>query len=123
MPILKTRLYKPKIDANCIKRESLHANLETEKNKPLTLIVAGPCFGKSLLLGQWLEAPGTKCSWISFDEDCNQLSLFINYMVEAINQHFTGSRKVSHDIIKATDFWFYQFALQQLPNYHQRRIV
>lgn len=91
MSILKTRLYKPELTNSLLKREGLLANLEAEKNKPLTLIVAGAGFGQSILVSQRLDIHKAKYGWISFKDDCNDLMLFIRYLIESILINFSDS--------------------------------
>ena len=88
MLILKTRLYKPPVNEKFIVRERLIARLNDESDRPLKLIVAGAGYGKSVLMSQWLDTCRKKYCWISLEEDCNDLQLFLSYLIAGIQQTF-----------------------------------
>lgn len=91
MPILKTRLYKPPINGKFIVRERLIERLNNESDRPLKLIVAGAGYGKSILMSQWLDSYRGKYCWISLEEDCNDLNIFLSYLIAGIQQQFPES--------------------------------
>lgn len=91
MPILKTRLYKPPLKEHFIVRERLIAQLNHELERPLKLIVAGAGYGKSILMSQWLDTCQGKYCWISLEEDCNDLNIFLYYLIAGIQQIFPKS--------------------------------
>jgi len=91
MPILKTRLYKPPINNKLVVRERLIARLNDESDRPLKLIVAGAGYGKSILMSQWLDTIRKKHCWISLEEDCNELQIFLSYLIAGIQQRFPES--------------------------------
>jgi LuxR family maltose regulon positive regulatory protein len=78
MPILKTRLYKPPVSDKFIVREGLIARLNDEEDRPLKLIVACAGYGKSILMSQWLDTVRKNYCWISLEEDCNDLNIFLS---------------------------------------------
>jgi LuxR family maltose regulon positive regulatory protein len=91
MPIFKTRLYKPPLNEKFIVRERLMERLNNESGRPLKLIVAGAGYGKSVVVSQWLDTyPGKYC-WISLEEDCNDLQIFLSYLIAGIQQQFPES--------------------------------
>lgn len=91
MPILKTRLYKPPVNEKFIVRERLMARLNNESDRPLKLIVAAAGYGKSVLMSQWLDTYRRKYCWISLEEDCNELQIFLSYLIAGIQQQFPQS--------------------------------
>jgi len=86
--ILKTRLYKRPVGEQFIVRERLIGRLNRESDRPLKLIIAGAGYGKSVLMSQWLDTYRGKYCWISLEEDCNDLQIFLSYLVTAIQQKF-----------------------------------
>lgn len=103
MPILKTRLYKPTVDKNFIYREKIVSLLEKNRTKPLTLIVAGAGYGKSIAVSQWLESTEIRYCWISLDEDFNEFRQAMTYLISAIQSIFPGSLQESLDMVNAID--------------------
>lgn len=91
MPVLKTRLYKPPVSDKLIVREKLIACLNDESDRPLKLIIAGAGYGKSVLMSQWLDASLKNYCWISLEEDCNDLQVFLSYLIAGIQQRFPES--------------------------------
>ncbi len=113
MLILKTRLYKPPVDKKFIFRERLIARLNNESGRPLKLIIAGAGYGKSILMSQWLDTYRKNYCWISLEDDCNDLNVFLSYLVAGIQQKFpeymqhiaqisTGSQMPSYEAIAQT---------------------
>ncbi|MCU0405174.1 MAG: hypothetical protein MUE99_11570, partial [Chitinophagaceae bacterium] len=88
MAILKTRLYKPSVKKKFVIRDRLFAKLNEELDRPLKLIVAGAGYGKSVLMSQWLDTYDKKYCWISLEEDCNELHIFLSYFIAGIQQQF-----------------------------------
>jgi ATP/maltotriose-dependent transcriptional regulator MalT len=91
MLILKTRLYKPAVNEKFIVRKRLIARLNDESDRPLKLIIAGAGYGKSVLMSQWLDTYRRKYCWISLEEDCNDLQIFLSYLIACIQQKFPES--------------------------------
>ena len=56
-PILATKLYKPVSRPEQILRTRLHGRLTEGLSRKLTLISAPAGFGKTTLLGEWLDQP------------------------------------------------------------------
>ena len=105
--ILKTRLHKPPVDKKFIVRERLITHLDNESDRPLKLIVAGAGYGKSVLLSQWLDASRKNYCWISLEEDCNDLNIFLSYLnqIGAKVEWF----KVWHPDIGKVDKGYYEY--------------
>ncbi|MBI1299768.1 AAA family ATPase [bacterium] len=94
MLLLTTKLYRPQTDENWVPRPSLLARLHASLTHKLILLSAPPGFGKSTLVGQWLnqidkasQSPTAKIykvCWLSLDEGDNQLAQFLRYLIAAI---------------------------------------
>jgi len=89
--LLTTKLYRPRADANWVVRPALLTRLDAGLGHKLILISAPPGFGKSTLLGQWLDQlgasagrTGLKSCWLSLDSSDNQLVQFLRYLIAAL---------------------------------------
>lgn len=91
-PLLLTKLQRPRVTRNLIARPHLWAMLDRGLDKPLTLVCAAPGFGKSTLVGSWVEriiaqagadAP-IPVAWLSLDENDSDLTAFLRYFVAAL---------------------------------------
>jgi LuxR family maltose regulon positive regulatory protein len=51
---------------------------------PLTVISAPAGYGKTVLVGQWVERQEVPCAWLSLEESAGDLRLFLTYLVAAI---------------------------------------
>ena len=87
-PILRTKLHRPPISADIIPRARLIKFLENGIQKILTLISAPAGYGKSVLASQWLEISCLPSIWVSLDENDNDVSAFLRYVLEAIQSLF-----------------------------------
>ncbi|MEM7344337.1 MAG: LuxR C-terminal-related transcriptional regulator [Chloroflexota bacterium] len=98
-PILATKLYMPASRPNGISRprliEQLNEGLQQTGGfgRKLTLISAPAGFGKTTLVSQWLNSLKTdsgrkqtpnQIAWLSLDERDNDLTLFLTYIVAAL---------------------------------------
>jgi LuxR family maltose regulon positive regulatory protein len=82
--MLATKLYIPPARDNRVSRPRLIEQLNT--TKPLTLIVAPAGFGKTTLLSEWTPQSGQGITWLSLDEDDNDLIRFWAYVVAALQK-------------------------------------
>jgi len=103
MPILKTRLYKPIVNKDYIIRERLVVYLNDIIHQPLRIVVAGAGYGKSVTVGQWLNQSTLKYCWISLEQDCNDLLVFLSYLAEAVNAVVPGKLMLIRDMLSATN--------------------
>jgi LuxR family maltose regulon positive regulatory protein len=114
--ILKTRLYKPPVSERFIFRERLTDRLTAEADRPLILIVAGAGYGKSILMSQWLETRRENYCWISLAEDCNELQLFLAYLVAAVQEKFPESLQKMAQVIDSNPLPADELLAQTLLN-------
>ena len=101
MPILKTRLHKPPVGDSFILRERLMDRLNGGVHKPLVLVVGGAGYGKSVLVSQWLEKNPQKYSWVSLETDCNDLEIFLSYLITGIQQEYPHSMQVIGQLVQS----------------------
>lgn len=94
--LLTTKLYRPRVDEQWVRRPTLLARLNAGVMQKLILLSAPPGFGKSTLISYWLTQLGAhgapdrpkskiQCScWLSLDEGDNQLAQFLRYLLMAV---------------------------------------
>lgn len=89
LPLIRTKLYRPPLQANLVHRPRLYDRLDSHwKLRPLTLISAPAGYGKSVLASMWLESCDCPSGWVSLDERDNDLSAFIAYLLAAVKTAF-----------------------------------
>jgi len=88
VPVLKTKFHKPIPPLNSVNRQRLWEQLEEglSRNQALILIAAPARYGKTTLISGWLREVDMPCTWLSMDEDDNDLGRFITYFVGALQE-------------------------------------
>jgi LuxR family maltose regulon positive regulatory protein len=56
LPLIRTKLYRPRITGELVPRPRLLERLDYRRDRPLTLVVAPAGYGKTTLVASWLEA-------------------------------------------------------------------
>ncbi len=85
-PLLRTKLYPPRVTRGLIERPRLRERLNA---RPPVLLVSAPAgFGKSTLLAQSLTTPGPRprpaVAWLSLDSDDSDPSRYWAYVLAAV---------------------------------------
>jgi LuxR family transcriptional regulator, maltose regulon positive regulatory protein len=85
-PLLITKLRCPRLPNQSIPRSRLTGlvNEALQAGQPLILISAPAGFGKSNLLGEWLLHSGWHTTWLTLDEEDNDLNRFWAYFIAAL---------------------------------------
>ena len=83
------KLAPPHAQLEAVPRDDLLAALQRHQNKPLTLVVSAPGFGKTTLLAQWrtvlLQQQDTApVAWLSLDEADAEANRFLAYLIWAL---------------------------------------
>lgn len=86
--LIRTKLHQPPIHANDIHRQHLLDHLDQRLQRPLTLVVAPAGYGKTSLVSCWLDASSSPNTWVSLDKSDNDLRLFLNYFLAAVQTMF-----------------------------------
>ncbi|MCX6048474.1 MAG: LuxR C-terminal-related transcriptional regulator [Chloroflexi bacterium] len=102
VPLLQTKLYAPPARLDLIRRPQLVAKFRAGWTRPLTLIAAPAGFGKTTLVNEWLadlrndasgesspvnrpaQTPNIDIAWLSLDAEDNHPTLFLTYLIAAI---------------------------------------
>jgi len=95
LSVLPTRLFIPSYNPNLVSRPRLLQKLDEglHLNRKLTLICAPAGFGKTTLALEWInhlrttgEQAVLSISWLSLDEEDNNLAAFLACLVAAIQK-------------------------------------
>jgi LuxR family maltose regulon positive regulatory protein len=87
--IIATKLYIPPSRSEIVLRPRLTGQLNTNRHRKLTLVVAPAGFGKSTLVSEWVAAGRRPVAWLSLDEEESDLARFLTYLIAAL-QTITG---------------------------------
>ena len=85
-PLLTTKLYIPPPRSNLVSRPRLVERLNAGQPGILTLVSAPAGFGKTTLLGEWINNSDKSFVWLSLEDDDNNIKRFFTYLVAALQQ-------------------------------------
>jgi LuxR family maltose regulon positive regulatory protein len=85
-PVLATKLHIPPPPPKLVARSRLTEQLDAGliRGCKLTLISAPAGFGKSTLVSAWIAKSKRRASWLSLDENDNNLLRFLIYLINAL---------------------------------------
>src|SRR5262249_45377678 len=85
-PLLTTKFMPPVARPEAVTRARLHAVLSEGADRRLTLLAAGPGFGKSTLLAAWrqLESARRAVAWLTLSEAENDPATLCMYVAGAV---------------------------------------
>ena len=101
IPLLRTKLYRPRVDADILRRARLLERMDQGRSRPLTLISAPAGYGKSTLASRWLEACDCPSAWISLDENDDDLRIFLSYITSAVGAIFPAGVEKTQRLLGA----------------------
>jgi len=102
-PILSTKLHKPAVEDFHVHRPHLLERLSQHRSRPLTLVSAPAGYGKTFLIGCWLEACDIRSAWVSLDENDDDLQIFTSYFIAAIKSLFPEACRDTQTLLNAVD--------------------
>jgi LuxR family maltose regulon positive regulatory protein len=95
--LLQTKLHRPRLPNDLLPRSRLIQRLNEDIDRQLILVCGPAGFGKTTLIGTWLErmASGREeklaalpSAWLSLDEGDSDLNLFLRYFIAALRTVF-----------------------------------
>jgi LuxR family maltose regulon positive regulatory protein len=102
--LMRTRLYRPRINGDVIPRARLIERLNAGLDGKLTLVSAPAGFGKTTLMVAWLETLDRPTAWLSLDENDNELALFVHALTAALQTIFPDEGEATANLLKAPQF-------------------
>lgn len=88
--LLSTKFHAPRRQGGVVDRASLLRRLDDIPLHRLVLLSAPAGFGKSTLLGMWIERSGIASAWVSLETRDDDLTRFLTYVVSAIGSLHPG---------------------------------
>lgn len=89
--LMETKLLAPRLRRDAVSRPRLAGVLARAWDAPVTLVSAPPGFGKTTLLGTWLDAADRPVAWVSLDERDRHPGSFWAYVLAALDRAVPGS--------------------------------
>lgn len=86
--LLQTKLHRPHITNDLVIRIRLINHFEENKHKVLTLVSAPAGYGKSVAVSEWLEKTKARYVWVSLDEEHNEFTVFLYYLIAGIQLEY-----------------------------------
>jgi LuxR family maltose regulon positive regulatory protein len=83
-PVLATKLFIPPLRRELVVRQRLIDQLNVGVLRKLILISASAGFGKTMLVSEWIASCGQPVAWLSLDEEDNDPTRFLTYLVAAL---------------------------------------
>ncbi|KPJ70533.1 hypothetical protein AMJ52_09840 [candidate division TA06 bacterium DG_78] len=99
-PLLKTKIIPPRIADYILYRGRLLKLLTANLNKRIISICADAGYGKTTLLAQFVKKITIPYVWYQVDKSDQDLSLFIQYCIEAMKKYASGFGKRTLSIIE-----------------------
>jgi LuxR family maltose regulon positive regulatory protein len=126
-PLIKTKLFIPRLRAGLVPRPHLLEKLEQGSDKLLTLISAPAGYGKTTLLTEWIDtmqtagpsAPWAIC-WFSLDPGDNDPIRFLVYLTAALEKVHLGVSAETQQVIRSSESLHPTTPLTMLVNDLQR---
>jgi LuxR family maltose regulon positive regulatory protein len=87
----RTKFYRPAAPQDLVIRPRLLDKLSQGLSRPLTLVSAPAGYGKTILVSSFLEACALPWTWLSLDKNDNDLRLFLDYLLAALDNLFPGA--------------------------------
>jgi LuxR family transcriptional regulator, maltose regulon positive regulatory protein len=86
-PLLSSRFQLPTTRSNLVSRPRLISRLDEGLilGRPLSLVSAPAGFGKTTLIGGWINSISRPVAWLSVDESDNEPLSFVNYLAASLN--------------------------------------
>jgi len=104
MPLLQTKLYRPRTRSDMIPRARLLERLNAGLGGKVTLVCASAGFGKTTLLAEWVQTIDRPTAWLSLDEDDNELRVFVRSLTAALQGVFPDAFQATVSLFKAMHY-------------------
>lgn len=84
MPLVATKPSIPSLRPNLVRRSRLTERLNEGLHRRSTLIAAPAGFGKTTLVGEWLDGGQRRVAWLSLEEEDGEPLRFLTYLIAAL---------------------------------------
>ena len=95
----RTKFHRPSVPQDHLVRSRLFDNISQGLSRPLSLISAPAGYGKTVLASSFLQTCPLPSAWLSLDEQDDDLRVFLEYVLAALDAVFPGSlRRTQSDL-------------------------
>lgn len=101
--LIRTKLNRPVVRENLVRRTRLLDQLNHGCDLPLTLVMAPAGSGKTTLLSDWLDACPCPSAWLSLDESDSDPGVFLSYFIAAIRTLFPKACQQTLALLQAAE--------------------
>jgi LuxR family maltose regulon positive regulatory protein len=98
-----TKLNRPHVGGDVVRRARVQERLEQSLDGPLTLVCAPAGYGKTTLLSDWLASDGRTYAWLSLDESDSDLAVFLSYLLAAVRTPYPGACTRTLNLLEAPE--------------------
>ena len=114
--LLRTKFYRPSVPQDLIVRPRLVDKIKQGLSRPLTLISAPAGYGKSVLVSSFLQSCPMPSAWLTLDEQNDELRVFLDYLLAALDALFPGSLRHTQSLVAGTSLPPVAFIADSLVN-------
>ncbi|HEY70658.1 MAG TPA: hypothetical protein G4O08_08755 [Anaerolineae bacterium] len=114
--ILATKLSIPSCRSDFVLRPHLIERMNQSMVRTLTLISAPAGFGKTTLVSMWAEQASIPVAWLSLEEQENDLTRFLAYLLASLQVVDPKLGQDAHDILRSPQPPSYETILTSLIN-------
>lgn len=100
--LVQTKLYRPILPIDFVPRPQLTYWLDARIKRPVTLVSAPAGYGKSTLISSWLDTCNYPSTWLTLDEQDNDLAGFLTYFLAAIRVIFPNAARNTHALLTSS---------------------
>ena len=101
--LLRTKFHRPLAPQDLLVRPRLIDKLNQALHHPLTLISAPAGYGKSVLMSSFLQTCSLPSAWLSLDEQDDDLRVFLDYFLTALDALFAGALRHTQSLLAGTN--------------------
>jgi LuxR family transcriptional regulator, maltose regulon positive regulatory protein len=100
--LIGSKLVRPRVPASYVARPHVDQLLEADSRKLLTVVSAGPGWGKTLAAAHWAatRSPTAPVAWLTLDDGDNRLDRFGSYLLASIRT--TGIAEPATGLVRST---------------------
>lgn len=101
LPLIKRKLLPPTVPATHVRRDRLIERLCAGQDPriKLTLVSAGPGYGKSTLVSDYLAQSGSPSCWLNLEPHDADPSTFLSYLIGGCYQNWPGEASQALEIL------------------------
>jgi len=102
--VLATKLSPPQTPIHFVSRERLVEKMSRSFQCKLSIVIAPPGFGKSILVSEWLRNTPlpVRTGWLSLDKGENDLHRFWGYIITSLERRFPGIGNKALSFLQST---------------------